>query len=95
MHNTTQADENNSDKKDEKKTEHAKTESAKDSTKESASQGTTQTETLYSKEANTVTVKFENVIYGTAAAGNFYIKRELLMMRTPLHFICKTVGMMQ
>lgn len=69
---TTQADENNSDKKDEKKTEHAKTESAKDSTKESASQGTTQTETLYSKEGNTVTVKFENVIYGTAAAELLY-----------------------
>ena len=86
---TTQADENNSDKKDEKKTE-----SAKDSTKESASQGTTQTETLYSKEGNTVTVKFENVIYGTAAAELLY-KAELLMMRTPLHFICKTVGMMQ
>ncbi|MEQ2535532.1 hypothetical protein [Lachnospira hominis (ex Hitch et al. 2024)] len=64
---TTQADENNSDKKDEKKTE-----SAKDSTKESASQGTTQTETLYSKEGNTVTVKFENVIYGTAAAELLY-----------------------
>lgn len=61
---TTQADEN--------KTEHAKTESAKDSTKESASQGTTQTETLYSKEGNTVTVKFENVIYGTAAAELLY-----------------------
>lgn len=61
---TTQADENNSDKKDEKKTEHAKT--------ESASQGTTQTETLYSKEGNTVTVKFENVIYGTAAAELLY-----------------------
>ena len=69
---TTQADENNSDKKDEKKTEHAKTESAKDSTKESASQGTTQTETLYSKEGNTVTIKFENVIYGTAAAELLY-----------------------
>lgn len=52
--------------------EHAKTESAKDSTKESASQGTTQTETLYSKEGNTVTVKFENVIYGTAAAELLY-----------------------
>ena len=64
---TTQADENNSDKKEEKKTE-----SAKDSTKESASQGTTQTETLYSKEGNTVTVKFENVIYGTAAAELLY-----------------------
>ena len=64
---TTQADENNSDKKDEKKTE-----SAKDSTKESASQGTTQTETSYSKEGNTVTVKFENVIYGTAAAELLY-----------------------
>lgn len=64
---TTQADENNSDKKDEKKTE-----SAKDSTKESASQGTTQTETLYSREGNTVTVKFENVIYGTAAAELLY-----------------------
>ena len=64
---TTQADENNSDKKDEKKTE-----SAKESTKESASQGTTQTETLYSKEGNTVTVKFENVIYGTAAAELLY-----------------------
>lgn len=61
---TTQADENNSDKKDEKKTEHAKT--------ESASQGTTQTETLYSKEGNTVTIKFENVIYGTAAAELLY-----------------------
>lgn len=69
---TTQADENNSVKKDEKKTENAKTESAKDSTKESVSQGTTQTETLYSKEGNTVIVKFENVIYGTAAAELLY-----------------------
>ena len=37
-----------------------------------ASQGTTQTETLYSKEGNTVTIKFENVIYGTAAAELLY-----------------------